>query len=114
MIYNHDMDSKQFIEKEEDLKDAIRSSDIYVRLKKLSKEIDRNDDIRLLAEERDALYLKSSQVTDEERKREILKEAKAKDDQIQSYDIVKAYNDIYQRLRRLLNHLTENISEILR
>ncbi len=114
MIYNHGMDSKQFIEKEEDITKAILSSDIYLQMKALSQEIDANDEIRALAEERDDLYFQSANERDEKKKREILIKAKEKDDKIQSFDIVKEYNMLYRKLRKILNHMTDSISEILR
>ena len=108
------MDSNQFLKEEEELKQAILSSDLYKELTRLSNVIDSNSKIASLAKERNGLYSKAADEDDESRKREYLKEAKEKDDSILSFPEVQQYNRLYRHLKTILRRLTDSLSEVLK
>lgn len=110
--YNFDvMNETEFIEKEISLIEDIKSSSVYLRYKELSKMIEEDATLIALRKERDEILLKIDSTSDPEKKEELMSDFKQKENQINETDLMKEYRIYYEKVRRIINHLTNGLNK---
>ncbi len=104
------MKDEEFIEEEYQFIDDLKNSDIYKEMKRLSREIDLNLELNKLKDERDkALELYLSNETSSEDKEKYLVVYKEAEKKISEDPLVIEYLDYYNRVRKILKIVEENI-----
>ncbi len=101
------MDSSEFYLEELDFIEEIKSSDSYLKLKRLSKEIDDNKTLNALAKERDECYQLANDAKDDNKS--LLIKAKKLDDGLRNHPLVKEYLKQYQEVKNILKIIEEGI-----
>lgn len=105
------MNETEFIEKEISLIEDIKSSSVYLRYKELSKMIEEDATLIALCKERDEILLKIDSTSDPEKKEELMSDFKQKENQINETDLMKEYRIYYEKVRRIINHLTNGLNK---
>ncbi len=104
------MKDEEFIEEEYQFIDDLKNSDIYKEMKRLSREIDLSLELNKLKDERDkALELYLSNETSSEDKEKYLVVYKEAEKKISEDPLVIEYLDYYNRVRKILKIVEENI-----
>ncbi len=101
------MDSDTFYLEELAFIDELKSSDNYLKLKRLSKEIDDDITLNSLAKERDECYQLANDAKDDNRA--LLIKAKELDDELKQHPLVKEYLKQYQEIKAVLKIIEEGI-----
>ncbi len=110
ITYNYQvMEEFEFIEDEFSFLEELKNSSYYTEMKKLSEEIEKDEELVSLAKKRDALYKSAQDIEDPEKKHEILVEFAKIDDELKDKPLMKEYLVRYQALRKLLNHLQDGL-----
>lgn len=110
--YNFDvMNETEFIEKEIGLIEDIKSSSIYLRYKELSKMIEEDSNLISLCKERDEILLKIDSASNQKKKEELMSDFKKKEQEINETDLMKEYRIYYEKVRRIINHLTNGLNK---
>lgn len=107
------MNDSEFIELEYRFLDDLKSSDIYKEMKRLSKLIDEDDELRRLGEERDEFLTLADKEKDPEKKKELLLSFNQKDKEIRENALMKEYLFYYEKVRRILIHLSDGLNKEL-
>ena len=105
------MNETEFIEKEIVLIEDIKSSSIYLRYKELSKMIEEDSNLISFCKERDEILLKIDSASDQKKKEGLMSDFKKKEQEINETDLMKEYRVYYEKVRRIINHLTNGLNK---
>jgi cell fate (sporulation/competence/biofilm development) regulator YlbF (YheA/YmcA/DUF963 family) len=108
------MDENTFSEEELKFIQDLKASDLYQRTAALSQAINADAHLTALAKERDALYEKADAETDEEKKRTLLIQAKARNDSLLKDPKIREYLQNYRKIKSLLSDLNEGLLKEVR
>lgn len=105
------MTETEFIEKEIKLIEDIKSSDVYLRYKELSKEVEDDPILQSLSKERDEMLLKIDSTKDKEEKEKLILLYQKKEKEIESVDLMKEYKIYYEKIKKIINHLSNGLNK---
>ena len=105
------MDIQEFSELELKFLSDLKESDLYNEYKSLSLKIDENEELNTLSKERDDLVKKADSESDSDRKRTLLKQYLDKQAEIENHPLMKKYLEKYERIRKILNHLSDGLNK---
>ena len=105
------MDIQEFSELELKFLSDLKESDLYNEYKSLSLKIDENEELNTLSKERDDLVKKADSESDSDRKRALLKQYLDKQAEIENHPLMKEYLEKYERIRKILNHLSNGLNK---
>lgn len=105
------MTETEFIEKEIKLIEDIKSSDVYLRYKELSKEVEDDPILQSLSKERDEILLKIDSIKDKEAKEKLILLYQKKEKEIESVDLMKEYKIYYEKIKKIINHLSNGLNK---
>lgn len=108
------MKKEEFEAEEFDLIYQVRQSALYHKIKSLSAEIDKDEELKNLSKERDDLFAKARNRTDSLEKEKVIQEAKEKDSLLRNNKKRKEYLYYYNKRQRILNHLTAKLTQEIR
>lgn len=103
------MKETDFIEREFAFLDDFRSSELYRECKDLSHRINEDETLLRLDKEREEILKSADAQQDPEKKRALLVAYKEKDEEIRHTPLMMEYLDRYERLRKILNRLTDGL-----
>ena len=99
------MTIEQFQELELSFIHDLKQSEPYLSCKKLSSQLEENEEIISLVKERDSLLLQAEKTEDSKEKAEVLKQY------LKKHPLMKEYLSSYQRLNRILLHLQDELNK---
>ena len=105
------MTIEQFQELELSFIHDLKQSEPYLPCKKLSSQLEENEEIISLVKERDSLLLQAEKTEDSKEKAEVLKQYLKKQEEIDNHPLMKEYLSSYQRLNRILLHLQDELNK---
>lgn len=105
------MTETEFIEKEIKLIEDIKSSDVYLRYKELSKKVENNPTLIELSKERDEILLKIDVTKEKKEKERLVLLYQKKIKEIESTDLMKEYKIYYEKVKKIINHLTDGLNK---
>lgn len=105
------MTETEFIDKEYQLIEDIKKSELYKKYKALSKEIENDKQLLSLAKERDDILKIADSEKDSTKKKELLLQFAQKEKEIDSVPLMQEYKEAYQAVRKLINHLTNGLNK---
>ena len=105
------MTIEQFQELELSFIHDLKQSELYLSCKKLSSQLEENEEIISLVKERDSLLLQAEKTEDSIGKAEVLKQYLKKQEEIDNHPLMKEYLSSYQRLNRILLHLQDELNK---
>ena len=105
------MTIEQFQELELSFIHDLKQSELYLSCKKLSSQLEENEEIISLVKERDSLLLQAEKTEDSIGKAEVLKQYLKKQEEIDNHPLMKEYLSSYQRLNRILLHLQDKLNK---
>ena len=105
------MTETEFIDKEYQLIEDIKNSELYKKYKALSREIENDEQLLSLAKERDDILKMADNEKDSTKKKELLLQFAQKEKEIDSVPLMREYKEVYQAVRKLINHLTNGLNK---
>ncbi len=105
------MTETEFIEKEIKLIEDIKSSDVYLRYKELSKEVENDPILQSLSKERDEILFKIDSTKEKEEKEKLILLYQKKEKEIESVDLMKEYKIYYEKIKKIINHLSNGLNK---
>ncbi len=105
------MTETEFIEKEIKLIEDIKSSDVYLRYKELSKKVENDPNLIELSKERDEILLKIDSTKEKEEKEKLVLLYQKKIKEIESTDLMKEYKLYYEKVKKIIHHLTDGLNK---
>lgn len=105
------MDIQEFSELELKFLSDLKESDLYKEYKSLSLMIDKNEELNTLSKERDELVKKADSESDYDNKRTLLKQYLDKQAEIENNPLMKEYLEKYEKIRKILNHLSDGLNK---
>lgn len=105
------MTDTEFIEKEIKLIEDIKSSDVYLRYKELSRMVENDSTLLSLSKERDEILLKMDSSKDKEEKEKLILLYHKKEKEIESVDLMKEYKLYYEKIKKIINHLSDGLNK---
>ena len=108
------MNREEFEAEEFDFIDKVRQTALYRKIKELSDEINQDDELKKLSQERDALFAKARERKDGEEKEKAIQSAKEKDTKLLNSEKRREYLFYYNKRQRILNHLTSKLTQEIR
>ncbi len=105
------MTETEFQNEEFEFLENLKNSSLYQRMKQLSREINYDENLNKLAEERDSYLAKADSEQDPIKKRELLITFNQKDNELRSSPLMAEYLSLYQSLRSILTHLADALTK---
>jgi cell fate (sporulation/competence/biofilm development) regulator YlbF (YheA/YmcA/DUF963 family) len=105
------MTETEFQNEESEFLENLKNSSLYQRMKELSRTINADESLNLLAEERDSYMALADKEEDPNKKHELLVTFNKKDNELRSSPLMAEYLSLYQTLRSLLTHLADALTK---
>lgn len=105
------MTELEFTENEFQFIEELKSTKIYQRMKALSKEMNEDEYLLSLSNERDSYLEKADHCNDKKEKQKLLIKFNETDEKLRKTPKMKEYLELYQQLQKVLLRLSDSLTK---